>query len=437
MKITIRVFAGLAEKMGGPSVTIETEDNGTLTAGGLKSLLEQRFPEAAATIAISFVAKNQAYALPEEPLGQGDELALIPPVSGGSPCADAPAAMEEVPHRYSRQVLFSPIGEAGQRRLMASRVAIVGMGALGTVLANHMVRAGVGFVRIIDRDFVEESNLQRQMLYEEKDAREAKPKAVAAAERLRNINSLVEIESHVADVNPASAEELLTGVDLVLDGSDNFAVRFLINDVCVKHGIPWIYGGAVSSRGVAMAIRPGITPCLRCLFSQPPEQGTMETCDTSGVIGPIIHVVASYQAAEALKLLTGSVGQMSASMLHFDLWHNFHGAMDASGVKSPGCPCCGQGSFDYLTAELSGQSIQSLCGRNSVQIVPLRSRSLNLDECEEALGKLGPTEKTPFLLKFRPGPELTLVLFPDGRAIVQGTSDETLAKSIYSRFVGM
>lgn len=342
-----------------------------------------------------------------------------------------------LPPRYSRQVLFPPLGEAGQRRLMNSRVAIVGMGALGTVLANHMVRAGVGYVRLIDRDFVEESNLQRQMLYEEADAAQSRPKAIAAAERLGRINSLVKIEAHVADLNPANGEDLLAGVDLVLDGSDNFAVRFLINDICVKNSIPWVYGGAVSSRGVVMTVIPGTTPCLRCIFSQPPEQSSTETCDTAGVIGSIVHVVASYQATEALKLLTGQPEHINRGMLHFDLWHNMMGAVDVSAGKSPSCPCCGHASFDYLSAELAGESIQSLCGRNSVQIVPLRPRKLDLDQWAVTLGKLGSTEKTPFLLKFHPNPELVLVLFPDGRAVVQGTSDLVAAKSMYSRYVGM
>lgn len=344
---------------------------------------------------------------------------------------------ELVPTRYSRQVLFSPLGESGQRKLMDSRVAIVGMGALGTVLANHMVRAGVGYVRLIDRDFVEESNLQRQMLYEEADAASSRPKAAAAAERLARINSLVTIEPHVTDLNPSNAEELLTGVDLVLDGSDNFAVRFLINDVCVKHSIPWIYGGAVSARGVMMTILPGTTPCFRCLFQQPPDQGALETCDTAGVLAPIIHVVASYQGVEALKLLSGSRETLNKGMLHFDLWHNFQGSMDMSNARWNECPCCGQGQFDYLTAELEGETLQSLCGRNAVQIVPVRPRKLNLEEVETVLSRSGAVERNAFLLKYRSDNGLTLVLFPDGRAMVQGTADLTAAKSFYSRYVGM
>jgi molybdopterin-synthase adenylyltransferase len=347
------------------------------------------------------------------------------------------AAAGNVPGRYSRQTLFPPIGEAGQMKLMNARVAVVGMGALGTVLANHMVRAGAGYVRIIDRDFVEESNLQRQMLYEEEDAAGSKPKAEAARERLGRINSLVVIDAHVADLNPSNAEELLADVDVILDGSDNFAVRFLINDVAVKHRIPWIYGGAVSSRGVVMPILPGETPCLRCMFGNLPEQGSAETCDTAGVIGPIIHIVASNQAAEAMKLLTGNREQVNRRMLHFDIWNNHQGGVDVSGGRQEDCPCCGQARYEFLSSELEGETLQSLCGRNSVQIVPLRPRKLVLDEWEAAFRKLGPVERNPFLLKFHPSSELTLVLFPDGRAMVQGTSDIAAAKTVYSRYVGM
>jgi molybdopterin-synthase adenylyltransferase len=224
---------------------------------------------------------------------------LEPDLAIGGKIMNIMNQQQPIDPRYSRHTLFAPIGEEGQRKLGASRVAIVGMGALGTVLANHMVRAGVGFVRLIDRDFVESSNLQRQMLYEEEDAAQSAPKAMAAAQRLARINSQITIEPHVTDLNPMNAEELLGGVDLILDGTDNFAVRFLINDISVKLNIPWIYGGAVASRGVSMTVIPGQTPCLRCLFPQAPASGTTETCDTAGVIGGIIHVVASCQATEA------------------------------------------------------------------------------------------------------------------------------------------
>ncbi|MEK8126821.1 ThiF family adenylyltransferase [Paenibacillus filicis] len=339
--------------------------------------------------------------------------------------------------RYSRQILFSPIGEEGQAKLLQSRVAIVGMGALGTVLANHMARSGVGFIRLIDRDFVERSNLQRQMLYDEADALASSPKAEAGAARLRQANSGIRIEPLVVDLNRTNAEELLTDVDLILDGSDNFAVRFLINDVSVKHGIPWIYGGAVSSRGVSLTIRPGETPCLRCLFGQPPDQGTAETCDTAGVIGPLIHTVASHQAVEALKLLVGAHSALSPKMAHWDVWYNQYAGIDVSGARKAECPCCGLRSFEYLDAFVDEDTIQSLCGRNSVQIQPSRPLKLSLPDWESKLAPVGRVERNPFLLKLHLDDQLTLVLFPDGRLIVQGTDDPVMAKSLYSRYIGM
>jgi molybdopterin/thiamine biosynthesis adenylyltransferase len=339
--------------------------------------------------------------------------------------------------RYSRQVLFSPIGEQGQLQLGASRVAIVGLGALGTVLANHMVRAGVGYVRLIDRDFVESSNLQRQMLYDEQDALGSMPKAVAAANRLRLVNSLITIEPHVVDLNRTNAEELLGDVDLILDGSDNFSVRFLINDVSVKLGIPWIYGGAVASRGVSLTILPGQTPCLRCLFSQAPSAGTTETCDTAGVIGGIIHVVASYQATEALKLLVSDTNHLNLQMQQWDLWLNQNSSINVASARKNDCPACGHHQFDYLEAELEGETMQTLCGRNSVQIHPLKAVSLSLEEWEDRWKPLGPTERNRFLLKFQVRPDITLILFPDGRVLIQGTDDIIMAKNLYSRFFGM
>lgn len=339
--------------------------------------------------------------------------------------------------RYSRQVLFAPIGEKGQNHINTSRVAIVGMGALGTVLANHMVRAGVGFVRLIDRDFVEMSNLQRQMLYDEQDAVNSAPKAVAAAQRLKSINSLVEIEPHVVDLNPTNAESLLTDVDLILDGSDNFAVRFLINDVSVKHNIPWIYGGAVSSRGVTMSILPGDTPCLRCMFGQAPSHGTSETCDTAGVIGSIIHVIASYQSTEALKILVKDYENLHKKMIQFDLWHNHYTPIDITKARKSDCPACSLKHYEYLESDLGADTIQSLCGRNSVQIQPIHPSTLNLEEWYERLKPLGKVEVNPFLLKFYPDEHTCLIVFPDSRAIIQGTDNPDVAKSLYSRFIGM
>ncbi|MCZ8518411.1 MULTISPECIES: ThiF family adenylyltransferase [Paenibacillus] len=339
--------------------------------------------------------------------------------------------------RYSRQMLFAPIGSEGQTKLLNARIAIVGMGALGTVLSNHMVRGGVGFVRLIDRDFVEMSNLQRQMLYDESDAAGSAPKAEAGAARLRAANGSVTIEPVVADLHPANAEELLSDVHLILDGTDNFSVRFLINDVSIKHRIPWIYGGAVSSRGVSMTVIPGTTPCLRCMFGGAPAQGSAETCDTAGVIGPIIHTVASHQAAEAFKLLTGADTALNRRMVHWDLWYNQYSAIDVAGARKESCPCCGLLQFDYLDAFHEEETIQTLCGRNSVQIQPLSPQSLSLKEWARRLEKTGRVELNPFLLKLHLENELTLVLFPDGRMIVQGTDDPVAAKSLYSRYIGM
>ncbi|MBN6188193.1 ThiF family adenylyltransferase [Aneurinibacillus sp. BA2021] len=335
--------------------------------------------------------------------------------------------------RYSRQLLFAPIGRTGQEKLSASRVTIVGAGALGAVLANHMVRAGVGYVRIIDRDFVEMSNLQRQMLYDEDDAAHHMPKAAAAAEKLRRINSQVTIEPVIADVTAVNAEELLGSCDLILDGTDNFSIRFLINDVAVKHNIPWVYGGAVSAKGMFMAIRPHRTPCLRCFIPEPPSGG--ETCDTAGVIGPIIHIVASYQAVEALKLLIGDEKNYNPNLEHMEIWRNMHTRMNMTGKRNPDCPACGKGVFSFL--ELSGDEdhVTSLCGRDSVQISPTKDRKLDLAAMEQQLVQLGEVERNKFLLRFRTD-GYTIVIFPNGRAVLQGTDDPAVARSLYARYIG-
>jgi molybdopterin/thiamine biosynthesis adenylyltransferase len=335
--------------------------------------------------------------------------------------------------RYSRQLLFTPIGKTGQEKLSASRVVIVGAGALGAVLANHMVRAGVGFVRIIDRDFVEPSNLQRQMLYDESDAVNHLPKAIAAAEKLRRVNSGITIEPVIADVTAVNAEELLQDCDLILDGTDNFTIRFLINDIAVKHNIPWIYGGAVSSKGMFYAIRPHVTPCLRCFIPELPTGG--ETCDTAGVIGPIIHIVASYQATEALKLLVGDEKNLNPNLEHMEIWRNMNTQMNMSNKRNPECPTCGKGIFEFL--ELSGNedTAVSLCGRNSVQISPATERKMDLETLEKRFTPLGEVERNKFLLRFHTG-EYTLVIFPNGRVVIQGTDDVTTARSLYAKYIG-
>lgn len=339
--------------------------------------------------------------------------------------------------RYSRQLLFPPIGAKGQDLLAQKKVTIVGMGALGTVLANHMVRAGVGQIRFIDRDFVEASNLQRQMLYDEQDAKEHLPKAIAAAAKLRAINSGVSIEGIIADLHAGNAESLLQDADVILDGTDNFQVRYLINDVAVKQRIPWVYGGAVRSRGMFAVIRPGITPCFRCLFPHAPV-GRGETCDTVGVIGPIIHIIASYQATEALKLLIDAPDTINPHLEQFDLWDNDRMAMDISSGKNPACPACAYGTFDYL--ELHGEAgdtedFVSLCGRDTVQISPLLPRSVDFGVLAERFAPLGTVEQNRFLLRFHVD-DHTLVFFADGRVLVQGTSEIAVARTLYAKYVG-
>lgn len=336
--------------------------------------------------------------------------------------------------RYSRQILFSPIGEKGQKKLNESRVAIVGMGALGTVLSNHMVRAGVGYTRLIDRDFVEESNLQRQMLYTEQDARQGLPKAIAGAHWLRQVNSEVEIDPVVTDLTWKNAEFLLSDVDLVLDATDNFSVRFLINDVCVKHEIPWIYGGGVSANGMTMTIRPGLTPCLRCMFDSAPAPGSAATCDTVGVIGPLIHVVASFQAVEAFKILVEDTEHLRSTLLNTSLWNHHVSEINIENARNENCPCCGNHAYEYLAPQ-SGSETTSLCGRDTIQIQPANPVAINLAQFEQRLSGLGKVERNRYLLRFYIG-EQRLVIFPDGRVLVQGTADPALARSLYSKYIG-
>ncbi len=337
--------------------------------------------------------------------------------------------------RYSRQILFSPIGEEGQKKLACARVAIVGMGALGTALANHMTRAGIKFLRLIDRDFVELSNLQRQMLYDEADAHQHLPKVIAAKNRLQLIRSDIELDPHIADLTWRNAEELLTDVDLILDGSDNFQVRYLINDVSIKHHIPWIYGGAVSSRGMSFTVLPGETPCLRCIFPNAPEPGTAETCDTAGVIGPIVHVTAAFQATEAIKLLISAKDALETRLRHIDLWTNHYQALEVSNQKIKDCPACGLQQWDYLDPVNKEQQEVSMCGRQTVQIT--LSHPVNLDQLERRLQKASQVTRNPFMLKVNVDEEHQLAIFPDGRILVQGTTDVPYAKVLVARYIGV
>lgn len=333
--------------------------------------------------------------------------------------------------RYAKQILFKPLGEAGQKRLSTSRVAIIGLGALGSVLANHLVRAGVGHVRLVDRDFVELDNLQRQVLYDEDDVRGALPKAVAAARRLSKINSEVTLEPRVADVSHATAEALTGDVDLVLDGLDNFETRFVLNDACVKAGRPWVYGGCVGSYGMVMAVLPGEGPCFACLVGEKPAPGSSPTCDTAGVLNTAVATVASLQATEALKILIGKREALAGGLQTLDVWTN-----QWQRVKVPraeGCACCGKREFRHLAASPSGTAV--LCGRNAVQITPAAPVLLDLAETERRLSALGKVRRNEYLLKVSvDGCELTL--FPDARAIIQGTDDPARARSLYARYVG-
>jgi molybdopterin/thiamine biosynthesis adenylyltransferase len=340
--------------------------------------------------------------------------------------------------RYSRQTRFRPIGEDGQRQLSEARVAVVGVGALGCVSAQHLVRSGVGYIRLIDRDFVEWSNLQRQLLYMEQDAKDMLPKAEAAARRLTAINSSVTIKPVCADLHGDNAASLLHDVDLIIDGTDNFTVRYLLNDYAVKHGLPWIYGGAVGASGMSMTVLPGETPCYRCVFPEVPAPGTSDTCETAGVISPIVDLIASVQATEALKLLSGNREALHGTLFQADLWNHSWLPLSIRNARRPSCPCCGpQGSFDYLDNEASAPVAAALCGRDSVHLTPGASGAVNLEELANRLASAGEVVLNPYLLRLRMVDEdMTFVLFADGRAIIQGTQNLSKARSIYAELLG-
>jgi adenylyltransferase/sulfurtransferase len=333
--------------------------------------------------------------------------------------------------RYSKQILFRPLGAEGQERLSRARATVVGLGALGSTIANHLARAGVGFLRLVDRDFVELDNLQRQVLYDEEDARSSLPKAQAARAKLARVNSEIRLDPVVADVNHTNAEALAGDVDLVLDGTDNFETRFILNDASVKLGRPWIYGGVVGTYGMAMTVLPGKGPCFTCLLGGLPPPGSSPTCDTAGVLGTAVGVVASIEANEALKLLSGHPEALAEGLQTIDLWTNVFQRVKVP--RSEACPTCVGRSFPHL--EASSTQATGLCGRNAVQISPPPGQTLDLGEAERRLSPLGRVRRNPYLLKFAiEGVELTL--FPDARAIVQGTEDLARARSLYARYVG-
>jgi adenylyltransferase/sulfurtransferase len=336
--------------------------------------------------------------------------------------------------RYARQVIFPGIGEEGQEKLLNARVVLVGCGADGTAIADRLVRAGVGHLTLIDRDFIELSNLQRQVLYDEDDLHANLPKAIAAERKLRRINSQVDITGIVADLNAENAEDLLAGADLVMDGADNFEARYIVNDVCVKHDIPWIYCGVVASYGMTMTIVPHQTPCLRCIFPDAPPPGATATCDTAGIVNPIVTAVTGIAVAEGIKLLVGT-GERNQGIIHVDLWDNTFDAFD-SGPPRPDCPTCGRGEYEFLERPSGAQAV-SLCGRDAVQIRVPGVRQLPLADVAERLRAASQViASNDYLVRFKAdGYEITL--FADARAIIKGTNDETVARSLYSKYVGV
>jgi adenylyltransferase/sulfurtransferase len=333
--------------------------------------------------------------------------------------------------RYSRQSRFAPLGEEGQQRIRCASVIVVGCGALGTVAAEILTRAGIGRLRLIDRDFVELSNLQRQFLFTEADAAEALPKAVAAARRLTEINSEAAIEPLVADLTPASAEDLLEDAALIVDATDNFEARFLLNDYAVREGVPWIYSAAVGSYGLKFTMVPGRTACLRCVYPEPP-QGAQPTCETEGVLAPVTAAVASMACGDALKILARGVDSVDTRMTTIDVWTGVIRQISAP-ARDPDCPCCARRDFVHLTGRR--RTPISLCGRNAVQIHE-RSRPVDLADLARRLAPIAPVRSNDFALRASiEAYELTV--FPDGRAIIKGTTDPGVARSIYARYVGM
>jgi adenylyltransferase/sulfurtransferase len=334
--------------------------------------------------------------------------------------------------RYSRQILFSEIGSAGQKLLTDSLVLVVGCGALGSAQLEALARAGIGKLRIADRDFVEASNLQRQTMFTERDAAERLPKAIAAARRISEINVDVKTEPEVVDVNQSNIERLLAGCDLVLDGTDNFGTRYLINDACVRQKTNWIYGAAVGSYGVTMTIRPHQTPCLRCIFETQPPAAATPTCDTAGVIMPIISMVAAVQITEVLKLLTQNFAALHGSLMQFDVWRNEWRQVNPGSPRAD-CATCGQLKFPALSEVTEFSAV--LCGRDAVQLSPPQPTPLDFKVLAERLRSLGEVKFNEYLLRFRVG-NYELTVFKDARSIVRGTDEISVARSLYSKYIG-
>lgn len=350
---------------------------------------------------------------------------------------NSPGEDDEAPDhlaRYSRQVRFPPIGKEGQQKLLAARVLVVGCGALGSAQASLLARAGVGKLRIVDRDFLELSNLQRQTLYDEDDVASGLPKAIAARNRLVKINSQIEVEAHVADVDAGNIAGLLAGVDCLLDGTDNFETRYLLNDASLKLGIPWVYGGCLGAEGQTLTILPGETPCLRCLLPEAPPPGSSPTCDAAGILGTIIQFVAAWQCNEALKILCGRKADISRTWNVFDLWDATARQIKLGGIDRSACPACSGKEFPWLEGRRGGSSAV-LCGRNAVQLSFPDRPAVSLANLERQLASIAQVSRNPYLLRATIGPH-TLTVFPDGRAVIGGTEDIAEARSLYARYIG-
>lgn len=342
--------------------------------------------------------------------------------------------MNEHPmERYLRQTIFAPFGAHGQERMLAARVVIVGCGANGSVMANTLARAGIGTLIITDRDFVELKNLQRQILFDEDDVAKGMPKAIAAAEKLRRANSSIKVEGIVTDVNAENIEDLIDGATLVMDGTDNFETRFIINDACVKHHIPWVYAGAVASYGMTMTIVPHETACLRCVFQKEPSPGTLPTCDTAGILPPIVNVMASIATIEAMKLITGA-GNRNPGLINIDLWEHTYDVLAIQ--RRADCLTCGQGKYEFLDGARGGTETASLCGRNAVQVNPGRGHTINLNEMAKRWENIGQVSVNEYLVKLIVD-NYELTIFPDARAIIKGTDDATVARGVYAKYVGV
>ena len=336
--------------------------------------------------------------------------------------------------RYVRQMRFGPIGETGQEKICSSRALICGCGALGSVLANTLARAGVGHLRIVDRDFLELNNLQRQVLYDEDDVASGLPKSIAAANRLARINSEITIEPIVADVDHSNIADLVAGMDILLDGTDNFETRYLLNDAALKFNIPWVFGGCIGAEGQTMTVIPGKTPCFRCLMPEPPPPGSTPTCDSAGILSPIINIIASLQANEAIKILSGHPETVSPHLNVFELWDNRIRQIELDSLQSIDCPACKGSDYVWLNGK-KGSHSAILCGRNAVQLSFAERRSLDLTALSKQLESVGQVSVNRYLLRLEID-KYQVTVFSDGRAIIKGTEDIAEAKTVYAKDVG-